>query len=333
MKNKRYKDIVNQSAGIAAGIGIPGSFFPPLDIAAMSIIWIRMTISLAAESGHRINWFFATKLIYSIVAGSILYVGGSKLINALLHAIPGAGTITAAGANSIFNYVYTNRLGTLLVIQFDSPNFTQKSLFSMTKTIALGVFANISANELTSAYSEMHSTSDIVAGSSEFGSIYSESIASIVGSTPLVSHEVVKSWVNTIVNNSNHPLINVIQNSGTNNAEIFVNSHQWGDELLKYNPQFLNTQYLRHGSDAVVGILAHEVGHSVMGVNPIVHSWTNEMNADYFAGAMLAKLKLNIHGFLNSLSESGFGSATHPNGKTRIYLAIKGYIDNGGKLS
>jgi len=72
--HEKYADTVSKAARWAAGIGVPGSIFPPLDMAGMSIVWIKMTREIAKISGHKVNWFFAVKLIYSIMAGSLLYL-------------------------------------------------------------------------------------------------------------------------------------------------------------------------------------------------------------------------------------------------------------------
>jgi len=75
---EKYRDIVSRSSKWAAGIGVPGALFPPLDIAAMTIVWTKMTRDIAKRANHPINWFLAAKLIYSITAGSLLYIGGSE---------------------------------------------------------------------------------------------------------------------------------------------------------------------------------------------------------------------------------------------------------------
>ena len=334
-KKEQLKKTIDKSANWAAGIGVPGSIFPPLDITAMGIVWIKMIISIAKISGHKVNWFFATKLVYSILAGSVLYIGGSKLINALLHAIPGAGNVTAAGANAIFNYVYTNRLGNLLVLQFSDPKFSKSSLMSMAKTIALGVFADISADEIELANSEIGNeiadTSTDNLQPSNFNHQYTQAYSAASSSLALVPHETITGWVNNIMHTSNHPLVPIMNDYSVGNACIHTNSPAWGDELIRYNPNFIDAQYAKYGMSSVIGILAHEVGHSTMGVNPLVSSWTNEINADYFAGSILAKFNIDINGFLCSLSESHL-SDTHPDGKTRIYYALKGYLDAGGNV-
>lgn len=151
----KYDSIVKSAARVAGGIGVPGSMFPPLDITAMSLVWIKMTREIAQVSGHHVGWVFAFKLIYATLSGSVLYVGGSKLINSLLHAIPGAGTVTAAGANAIFNYVYTERLGTMLAVQFDRSELDKASLLAMARALAIGVFADLSAEEIADAQNQI----------------------------------------------------------------------------------------------------------------------------------------------------------------------------------
>jgi uncharacterized protein (DUF697 family) len=152
----KYTGIVNGAALAAGAIGVPGSVCPPLDMAATSAIWIKMTRDIAKASGHAVDGMFATKLIYSICAGSALYVCGSKVFNAILHLIPGAGTVTAAGANATLNYVYTNRLGAKLVAQFDRPTLNKVSLMIMATKIATAVFEPVWAPELARARHALH---------------------------------------------------------------------------------------------------------------------------------------------------------------------------------
>ena len=183
----KYADIVTNAARWAGGIGVPGSVFPPLDIAAMSFIWIKMTRDISQRSGHKVNWYFASKLIYAISAGSLLYIGGSKLINALLHAIPGVGTVTAAGANAIFNYVYTNRLGNMLIAQFEKPTFDKESLFSMATNIATAVFVDVTADEVAEATSGLGDSLETTSSADVSLSDTSDAMAAPASEVPIVT--------------------------------------------------------------------------------------------------------------------------------------------------
>jgi uncharacterized protein (DUF697 family) len=161
--------------------------------------------------------------------------------------------------------------------------------------------------------------------------------AELFSTPPLVQPDEFQNWISAITQSYNHPYIPFLADPTTSNAQIFVNSPLLGDEFIRYNPEFLASLRANYGHGAFVGSLAHEVGHSIMGTQPgwldIATNWDNEQRADYFAGAVLAKFKLNIHEFLRSLFElGGAGTPTHPAGSTRVWFALKGYIDAGGKL-
>ena len=63
----KYDEIVNKAALKAGGLGVPGSFFPPVDIAGMSYIWIRLVLDISKASGHKVSGIYATKFILSIL--------------------------------------------------------------------------------------------------------------------------------------------------------------------------------------------------------------------------------------------------------------------------
>jgi uncharacterized protein (DUF697 family) len=147
------EEIINTAALKAAGLGVPGSFFPPLDIVGMSYIWFKLIRDLAKESGHKLNVILATKFLMSVMSGAALYLGGSKLLNSLLHAIPGAGNVTAASTNAVFNWIYTLRLGKLLGRQFSQPDFDRTTLLVSASGIAGLVFAIPTSGEVSEAFS------------------------------------------------------------------------------------------------------------------------------------------------------------------------------------
>lgn len=157
---EKYGPIVSRAARRAGAAGIPGSVFGPLDITAMGAIWTKMTVDIAKESGHPVNWFFASKFIYSIAAGSALYLGGSKIMTSLIHLIPGAGTVTAAGTNAALNYAYTRMLGGRLVAQFDRSDFDLKSVALAAAGIGSAIFSLSAADEFFHA----HAALDTVGG-------------------------------------------------------------------------------------------------------------------------------------------------------------------------
>ena len=160
------QEIINRAALKAAGLGIPGSFFPPLDMAGMAFIWIKLMKDLAKASGHKINFYLATKFILSVTSGASFYLGGSKLLNALLHAIPGAGTVTAASTNAAFNWIYTLRLGKLLASQFNQPTFDSRTLIVSASGIASLMFAIPTSDEVSDAF---HTIGDVIGWHADAG--------------------------------------------------------------------------------------------------------------------------------------------------------------------
>lgn len=181
----KFQEIVNRAALKAAGLGIPGSFFPPLDMAGMSYIWIKLIRNLAKASGHKINMIMATKFILSITSGTALYLGGSRLLNMMLHLIPGAGSITAATTNAAFNWIYTLRLGKLLANQFSQPGFNSSMLIISASGIAGLIFALPTSDEISDAF---HTIGDALGWHSE-----ADAVASLAGSSGDIVGEAVNS--------------------------------------------------------------------------------------------------------------------------------------------
>ncbi|MFP5265368.1 MAG: hypothetical protein ACLGJB_26070 [Blastocatellia bacterium] len=166
--SNQNEEIINRAALKAAGLGVPGSFFPPLDMAGMSYIWIKMMRDLSKASGHKVNFILATKFILSVTSGAAFYLGGSKLLGMLLHAIPGAGNVTAASTNAAFNWIYTLRLGKLLANQFSQPNFDSNTLIISASSIAGLIFAIPSSDEVSDAF---HTIGDVLGWHSHAGAV------------------------------------------------------------------------------------------------------------------------------------------------------------------
>lgn len=150
--SREMNEIINKAALQAAGVGIPGSILPPLDMVGMSIIWFKLIRGLSKASGHKVNLVYASKFALSLTSAASLYLGGSKLLGALLHLIPGAGTLTAVTINSIFNWVYTLRLGKMLADQFSQPGFNTGTLMMSVSGITGLLFALPRADEVSDAF-------------------------------------------------------------------------------------------------------------------------------------------------------------------------------------
>ena len=167
MRSKQeYAAIVQRSAVAAGVVGVPGSLFPPLDMAGMALIWAQMAGRITKEAGHSVSNTFILKLMASVATSAGLYIGGSKLANWLLHLIPGAGNAAAAVTNSAFNYIYTKRLGKFLVAQFDKDDIRPELILSATLGAIKLIFSMPGQDELASAQADIdafqhdHASSD-----------------------------------------------------------------------------------------------------------------------------------------------------------------------------
>ncbi len=100
---------------------------------------------------------------------------------------------------------------------------------------------------------------------------------------------------------------------------------------LVYNPLFLADVINQYGKDALVGILAHEVGHRMVyllltqkGIH--VTSWENEFCADYIAGLLMRLGQCSSEGMCRFYREMcAKESKTHPPGQKRANVFLDGY--------
>jgi hypothetical protein len=98
-----------------------------------------------------------------------------------------------------------------------------------------------------------------------------------------------------------------------------------------YNPNFFRHVHRDGGDSAVIGILAHELGHIRRGhvflpkSTPQVNR-QRELEADQEAGCALANLKMNASGYHDlTVRLSGPGSQTHPGGAERSRAIAYGH--------
>jgi uncharacterized protein (DUF697 family) len=337
MKNSQnYEEIIHESALAAGALGIPGSFFPPADMAGMAIIWFQMFTRIAEESGHEVDGAFAAKFVTSITTSAALYVGGSKLANALLHLIPFAGNTAAAVTNAGFNYIYTERLGRFLVGQFDRPDVDLASLIGAATTAVAIIFALPTNEEADIAQNSMdtYGSSDPMYVSENAVGVTDLYTSNQIG-TPVLDTGPLSQWVDAITQSFHTHHIPVFAQENLNNAACHIASLCTGNEVISYDPAFINHAVQTYGPEAGIGIMAHEVGHDYYGVQipNYIANWDDERRADYFAGQVLAKFNLNPNPLLEWLRhEAVMPDERHPGASVRINDVLLGYRNSGGQL-
>lgn len=140
--------------------------------------------------------------------------------------------------------------------------------------------------------------------------------------------------VNLIAHLAGWPVrINVFTQPGVQNAMATGNTPWFGDEVVIYDPIFMEGLRQRYGPSAPFGVLAHEVGHIVRGVlvPGWMPDWSDEMRADHFAGFVLARHGLDLQPLQRCIMElMARPGYRHPDGRTRTAVVRGGYIEGGG---
>lgn len=149
---KKYEPPIYACAYASAGLGIPGTFVPGIDVGGMIGLWVAMLIGIANMAGRSLDRDTAFKLISGVLAGSAAYIGGSKVLTYALNFIPGLGTIGAIGINSILNFLYTVRIGRFIAVQMEKPDFNTEDFSALIPDIAAMVFAAPSMTEIRESW-------------------------------------------------------------------------------------------------------------------------------------------------------------------------------------
>jgi uncharacterized protein (DUF697 family) len=136
---EKYYRPVGTAVVAAAGLGVPGLFVPPLDMAGVGATWTGMVIAIAKKSGHEINTAAAGKIVAAAVGALGGYKLGSKLLTwaatPLLLTFPVAGVPAVVAANATLNALFTLKLGVATCKQFSRPGFGAKD----TAELAVGI--------------------------------------------------------------------------------------------------------------------------------------------------------------------------------------------------
>jgi hypothetical protein len=129
-------------------------------------IWATMTAAIARQSGHAIDTSLALKLTSTVVKGSLLYIGGTKVLNWFLNAVPVVGTAGAVSANAALNYIYTINLGAFLSHELSRPDADARELLNQFYSDPTGlaelramVFRKPTKEELLEATNELSRSS------------------------------------------------------------------------------------------------------------------------------------------------------------------------------
>ena len=107
-----------------------------------------------------------------------------------------------------------------------------------------------------------------------------------------------------------------------------------GQAKLVYAPQFFSAAYDSFGDGAILGIIAHVLGHALddtMGAAWVKSDWPPELRADAWAGCALARIDLSAADFEASLSAlAKYPPPSHPGWKQRLLALRTGYTQCGG---
>jgi hypothetical protein len=107
-----------------------------------------------------------------------------------------------------------------------------------------------------------------------------------------------------------------------------------GQAKLVYAPQFFSAAYDSYGDGAILGIIAHVLGHALddtMGAAWVKSDWPSELRADAWAGCTLAKIELNATDLVASLSAlAKYPPPSHPGWRQRLAVLRIGYTQCGG---
>ncbi len=129
----------------------------------------------------------------------------------------------------------------------------------------------------------------------------------------------------------NCPTLVVFRNDTAPNAILRFDS---GLAKMAYSPQFFTGIYDKYGDGAIIGFIAHMLGHAL---NETVHygwingNWTPELRADAWAGCALAKASLSMRGLQEALTAvSMYPPLSHPGWALRIPALRLGYTHCGG---
>jgi hypothetical protein len=151
-----------------------------------------------------------------------------------------------------------------------------------------------------------------------------------------------ESVLNNILLNSGLPgNIELLPTFDIENARATAECESLNDcrRIILYNPKFMkNVKKHSKSNWGEIGIIAHEVGHHLAGHTTGIQASSsselkqNELEADYFAGFILAKMGADIEDAILAVSKfsTNLGNSTHPGRSDRIAAVTKGWQKSKG---
>lgn len=115
------------------------------------------------------------------------------------------------------------------------------------------------------------------------------------------------------------------------NAPALEGNVVFQGQFIGYNSRFMSVIRERIGYWGETAIIAHELGHHVLG-HTLIQGESNpkiELEADYFAGQLMQKTGASLNNalFLPSQPFMQNGGTTHPDGQQRIDAFNAGWLD------
>ena len=130
---------------------------------------------------------------------------------------------------------------------------------------------------------------------------------------------------------ANCPEIALLRNTTAPNALLAASA---GQAKLVYAPQFFSAAYEAMGDGAILGLIAHELGHALddtMGAVWVKSDWPAELRADAWAGCIVARMDLNASDLQASLiALAKYPPSSSPGWKQRLPVLRSGFTQCGG---
>lgn len=129
------EEIITNRMIASVAISPVGAIIPLLDTGAITVIWGNMLYEIAKYHDVTLTKEECLKIITACGSSILGYLGGSKVLNWLLNAIPGVGTLGAMAGNVIFNGYYTYAIGKAFHLMLDDYDINGKTILEISKIL------------------------------------------------------------------------------------------------------------------------------------------------------------------------------------------------------